>query len=47
MTVAEMRERMSNDELVRWSIYHARRRQDEELATKKAQQGGKRSRRGR
>lgn len=44
MTVGELRERMSADELVRWSIYFARRRQEEELAAKQAQ-APKRSRR--
>lgn len=37
MTVAELRERMPNDEFVAWSIYHGRRSQQEELATKQAQ----------
>lgn len=36
MTVREMRERMSNDELMRWSVFYARRRQNEELAAAKA-----------
>lgn len=34
MTVGEMRERMSNQELVEWSIYWARKAQREELASK-------------
>jgi hypothetical protein len=45
MTVGEMRERMSNAEFVRWSIFHARRRQDEELAARKAESGGGKRRR--
>lgn len=45
MTVGEMRERMSNDELVRWSVFHGRRAQREELAAKKAQSGSKGRRR--
>jgi hypothetical protein len=31
MTVAELRERMSNDEYMRWSVYYARRGQQAEL----------------
>lgn len=36
MTVAEMEERMSNAEFVRWSIYYGRRAQERELAEKTA-----------
>ncbi len=36
MTVEEMRERMSNQEFVRWSIYYGRKSQREELAMKQA-----------
>ncbi len=36
MTVAEMRERMSNDEMMRWGIFYARRQQREELERMKA-----------
>lgn len=32
MTVAEMRERMSNGEYIRWAVYHGRRVQDAEIA---------------
>jgi hypothetical protein len=34
MTVSELRERMSNDEFVRWSVYYARLAQQRELAAK-------------
>ena len=34
MTVAEMRERMSNAEYVKWCAFHALRLQREELAMK-------------
>ena len=34
MTVRELRERMSNAELLMWSTYYARRAQDAELAAK-------------
>ena len=37
MTVARLRREMSNDELLRWSVFYARRRQLEELAAKKAE----------
>jgi hypothetical protein len=37
MTVARLRREMSNDELLRWSVFYARRRQNEELAAKMAQ----------
>ena len=36
MTVARLRQEMSNDELLRWSVFYARRRQREELEAKKA-----------
>jgi hypothetical protein len=36
MTVEEMRERMSNEEFVRWSVYFGRKAQREELAMKQA-----------
>ena len=36
MTVARLREEMSCDEMLRWSVYYARRRQAEELAAKRA-----------
>ena len=36
MTVAEMRARMSADELLNWSVFYARRRQREELEAKRA-----------
>lgn len=36
MTVSEMQDRMSNAEFVRWSIYHARKAQRQELAEKMA-----------
>jgi hypothetical protein len=32
MTVAEMEERMSNAEFVRWSIFYGRRAQQQQLA---------------
>lgn len=35
MTVDEMRERMSQDEYMRWSIYHGRRAQRAELDKKR------------
>lgn len=34
MTVAELRERMGNEEFVYWQVYHARRAQEIELAKK-------------
>ena len=37
MTVARLRREMSNDELLRWSVFYARRRQLEELAAKRAE----------
>jgi hypothetical protein len=42
MTVARLRQEMSNDELLRWSVFYARRRQTEELAAKKAAAGQRR-----
>jgi hypothetical protein len=36
MTVDEMRERMSNEEFVRWSVYFGRKAQREELEMKRA-----------
>lgn len=39
MTVAEMRERMSNQEFVEWTMYHARKAQREELEAKKSKRG--------
>jgi hypothetical protein len=39
MTVEEMRERMSNEEFVRWSVYYGRKAQREELAAKSAKRG--------
>jgi hypothetical protein len=36
MTVAEMRDRVSQDEWVGWMIWHAKRAQAEELAAKRA-----------
>lgn len=36
MTVAEMRDRLSNDEYVRWSVYYARKNQRAELERLKA-----------
>jgi hypothetical protein len=45
MTVGEMRERMSNDELVRWSVFHGRKAQREELAQKRAESKSKAKRR--
>ena len=39
MTVEEMRERMSNEEFVRWSVYYGRKAQREELAMKSAKRG--------
>ena len=38
MTVARMRAEMSNDELLRWSVYFGRRNQEAELAAKAAEQ---------
>lgn len=35
MTVGELRDRMSQDEFVRWSVYHGRRAQREELESKR------------
>ena len=34
MTVRELRERMDNDELMRWSVFYGRRAQDAELQAK-------------
>ena len=41
MTVRELRERMSNDELLRWSIFYGRRAQDAELQSKAQAQRGR------
>lgn len=40
MTVAELRERMSNREYEEWNMYHARRAQQEELRRKVAESHG-------
>lgn len=40
MTVAELRERMSNVEYEEWNMYHARRAQQEELRRKVAESHG-------
>ena len=37
MTVRELRQRMDNDELMRWSVYFGRRNQEAELAAARAQ----------
>lgn len=43
MTVAEMRERMGQDEFVEWSVYHGRVAQRQELEMAKAKaKGGRR-----
>ena len=34
MTVGEMRATMSNDEFIRWTIYHGRRAQENEMRSK-------------
>lgn len=39
MTVEEMRERMSNEEFVRWGVYFGRKAQREELAMKQGRRG--------
>lgn len=39
MTVGELKERMSNQEFVEWSMYHARKAQKEEVASKLAKRG--------
>lgn len=36
MTVGEMRERMSNAEFVRWSVYYGRKAQSAELEAKRS-----------
>jgi hypothetical protein len=36
MTVGELRDRMSGDEYLRWTIYYGRKAQREELARMKA-----------
>lgn len=36
MTVAELENTMSNDEFVRWAVYHGRRAQRDELNALKA-----------
>lgn len=36
MTVADLRERMGNQEYVGWSVYYARKAQREQLETLKA-----------
>jgi hypothetical protein len=36
MTVARLRDEMTTDEFLRWSVYHARRGQRAELARKAA-----------
>lgn len=39
MLVADLRERMSNAEFVRWSMYYARKAQRQELEMLKAKSG--------
>lgn len=41
MTVGELRERMSNDELTRWSVFYGRRAQEAELQAKVQAQRGR------
>lgn len=41
MTVAEMRERMSNDEFLHWAQYYALQAQQMELEQKRAKGGGR------
>ena len=41
MTVRELRARMSNDELLRWSVYFGRRNQEAELQSKAQAQRGR------
>lgn len=36
MTVAQLREQISNDEFVRWGTFYARKAQREELEARKA-----------
>lgn len=38
-TVAELREGLSNEEFVQWSVYYGRKAQRHELATKMARHG--------
>lgn len=33
MTVDELRAKMTNDEFIKWSVYHGRRAQKQEMAT--------------
>lgn len=42
MSVAQMREEVSGDEWLRWSIYYGRKAQAQELAAEKAKAKGKR-----
>lgn len=39
MTVADLRERMSADEYLRWGVFYARKAQREELEMAKAKKG--------
>ena len=41
MTVTRLRREMSNDELLRWSVYFGRRNQEQELAAARAAQQGR------
>jgi hypothetical protein len=41
MTVARLRAEMSNDELLRWSVYFGRRNQEAELQSKAQTQRGR------
>lgn len=41
MTVAELRERMSNHEFVQWGVYCARKAQRDQLERLKAEGGGR------
>lgn len=39
--MADVRDRMPNDEFVAWSVYHGRRAQQDELAMKRAKAKGR------
>jgi len=41
MTVARLRREMSNDEMMRWSVYFGRRTQEAELAAKRQTQAAR------
>lgn len=39
--MGDLEQTMSNDEFVRWMVYHGRRAQEQEMASKKGARGGR------